>query len=123
MKAKYKPGDIIRSLDELSKEKLVYHNHKILHKGWFQSWQIRLAEAYIRVGAIRKAVRLTNGEYFKEKSDEQLMGYILSKEIICDYCPLEEQAKGVHCYGGVVHICEGSGCEDALEAWKKEEVV
>lgn len=41
-------------------------------------------------------------------------------EELCNYCPLPDGSKGVHCYGGSVHMCEGSHCKDALEYWEEE---
>lgn len=41
-------------------------------------------------------------------------------EKLCNYCPLPDGSKGVHCYGGSVHMCEGSHCKDALEYWEEE---
>lgn len=39
---------------------------------------------------------------------------------LCNYCPLPDGSKGVHCYGGNVHMCEGSHCKEALEYWEEE---
>ena len=41
-------------------------------------------------------------------------------EELCDYCPLPEEAKGVHCYGGAPVMCEGSRCDDAYETYLEE---
>lgn len=41
-------------------------------------------------------------------------------EDLCAYCPLDDSAKGVHCYGGNVIMCEGKRCKDAMEAWTEE---
>ena len=41
-------------------------------------------------------------------------------EELCNYCPLPDESKGVHNYGGAVHMCEGRGCEEAMEAWSEE---
>lgn len=56
-RAKYQKGDPIRSLDELAAQDLVYCFNKIQPKGWFRSWQINLAENYIKRGVLFKAVR------------------------------------------------------------------
>ena len=29
-------------------------------------------------------------------------------EELCSYCPLPEESQGVHCYGGLPVMCEGS---------------
>ena len=41
-------------------------------------------------------------------------------EDLCNYCPLPDESKGVHCYGGIVHMCEGSHCKEALDYWEEE---
>ena len=41
-------------------------------------------------------------------------------DFLCNYCPLDEGTKGVHCYGGEPIMCEGAKCEDAMEAWVGE---
>jgi hypothetical protein len=39
-------------------------------------------------------------------------------ETLCDYCPLEESQKGVHCYGGQPIMCYDSGhCDLAYESY------
>jgi len=42
-------------------------------------------------------------------------------EELCKYCPIPEESQGVHCYGGVVNMCEGRCCEEAYEAYLEEE--
>lgn len=39
---------------------------------------------------------------------------------LCNYCPLPDELKGVHNYGGTVHMCEGSNCKEALDYWEEE---
>lgn len=41
-------------------------------------------------------------------------------ENLCNYCPLPNDSKGVHCYGGAVVMCEGSHCKEAMEYWEEE---
>lgn len=41
-------------------------------------------------------------------------------EELCNYCPLPDEAKGVRCYGGTVHMCEGSRCGEAMDSWEEE---
>ena len=58
MAKKYKRGEHILSLDELSKQEFVYWNHKITHCGWFMSWQLRMAARSIGLnGNIYYAVK------------------------------------------------------------------
>ena len=54
---KYKPGRYIISLDDLMKQEFVYCAGKLLHKGWFGSWQLRYANSEIARLRIREAVR------------------------------------------------------------------
>lgn len=47
------------------------------------------------------------------------------EETLCDYCPLEDSQKGVHCYGGEPVMCVDSGCcvqayENYLEEFEEE---
>lgn len=36
-------------------------------------------------------------------------------EELCSYCPLPEESQGVHCYGGLPVMCEGSHCKEAYQ--------
>jgi hypothetical protein len=58
---KYRKGERITSLDELSKQEFVYFFDKITHRGWFMSWQYRLAKCYIDRGCL----------YYAEKAGEE----------------------------------------------------
>ena len=40
---KYERGEHILSLDELSKQEFVYWRDRITPRGWFLSWQFRMA--------------------------------------------------------------------------------
>ena len=42
-KRQYRRGGHIVSLDELSRQDFVYWHDKIQHRGWFMSWQLRMA--------------------------------------------------------------------------------
>lgn len=44
MNKKYKPGAYIVSLDHLMEQEFVYCAGKLIHKGWFSSWQLRYAK-------------------------------------------------------------------------------
>ena len=39
---------------------------------------------------------------------------------LCDYCPLPDELKGVHSYGGNPVMCEGSHCNEAYERYLEE---
>lgn len=57
-KRKYKPGEIITSLDELSEQEFVYIHEKIYHRGWWASMQFRLVKGQMEAGYVRKAERI-----------------------------------------------------------------
>lgn len=54
--AKYEPGEVIRDFNTLLEQEFVYWNNKITHRGWVQSWQIRMTVNALQNGTIRKAV-------------------------------------------------------------------
>ena len=55
---KYSKGEPIKSLDELAQQEFVYWWDKITHKGWFMSWQFRMARDAIQRGnVIFKAIK------------------------------------------------------------------
>jgi len=72
-KPKYKKGELIHSVGELSEQEFIYCNHKILHKGWFESWSIRLVKYHISHQALRKAYRLKNKEYYPNITFEKYL--------------------------------------------------
>lgn len=49
---KYSRGEPIKSLDELASQEFVYWHDKITHRGWFMSWQFRMAHDAIQRGCI-----------------------------------------------------------------------
>ena len=51
-KRKYRKGEQITSLDELSKQEFIYFYDKITHNGWFMSWQFRMAKQFIERGCL-----------------------------------------------------------------------
>ena len=55
---KYQKGEPIKSLDELSTQEFIYFFDKITHRGWFGSWQIRLALQYIQRGCLYYAIQV-----------------------------------------------------------------
>jgi len=54
---KYHKGGPIRTLDELAKQKFVYHHDQILHNGWFKSWPLRFCENAMKQGQIYYAIK------------------------------------------------------------------
>lgn len=61
-KRKYRKGAKITSLDELVKQECVYCYGRIVQNGWFCSWQVRTAEAYIQRGMVYYAERIGENE-------------------------------------------------------------
>jgi len=61
-KRKYKPGEVITSIDEMTRQEFVYCNDKIFSAGWVLSWQLRMAMMYIQQGRIRYAIKIKDGE-------------------------------------------------------------
>lgn len=61
-KRKYHPGEKITSVEELCKQSFIYCDGKILNKGWFMSWPLRLTINYINWGAIRYAIKNSTEE-------------------------------------------------------------
>lgn len=53
-------------------------------------------------------------EIVKPKKQEEL------DTELCDFCPLPDEAKGVHCYGGNPVMCEGSHCGEAYERYLED---
>lgn len=62
---KYRPGPKVTSLNELMEQDFVYWHDKITPKGWFCSWQLRMAQDAIKYGVIRLAIKI-------ESEDKQL---------------------------------------------------
>lgn len=77
-----------------------------------------MANDLIKEGRLFVAERLTNAESYASKTDQQIKEML--EERLCNFCPLQDELKGVHCYGGEMVMCEGSHCDEALEAWKEE---
>lgn len=61
---KYRKGLQITSLEELAKQDFIYFFDKITHRGWFMSWQFRLAQSYLQRGYLYYA--LPNDDMRKE---------------------------------------------------------
>ena len=56
-KRKYRKGDPITSVNELLDQEMVYWRDKITPRGWFLSWQLKMAYDAINRGEIYKAIR------------------------------------------------------------------
>lgn len=70
---KYRRGGHILSLDELARQEFVYWNDKITHRGWFLSWQFRMAAEQIgEKGHIYYAIKEEEDERGRDqKTNEQ----------------------------------------------------
>ena len=55
-----------------------------------------------------------------EDRRKQLLAEIEGSDKLCDYCPLPDECKGTHCYGGNPVMCEGRRCKEAAEAYLEE---
>lgn len=118
-KRKFKKGAPVMCVDDFLKHDWFIVCEKTYNAGWCRSWSLTLAQRYVKDAFI--AERLTNEEFYAGKSDEQL-ATIVGEEQLCDYCPIPDELKGVHCYGGEPVMCEGSCCDEALNRWKEEYV-
>lgn len=56
-KRKYKPGDVIGSLDDLIRQDFIFMNGKVYHRGFFLSWSIHFILNSLGNGCLRYAVR------------------------------------------------------------------
>ena len=56
-KRKYRIGDRITSMDQLANQQFVYCRGKILHNGWFMSWQFRMAKNAVDRGCVFAAIK------------------------------------------------------------------
>jgi len=61
-KKKYAKGEPITSLDELMKQDVVFWFNKVVPKGWFQNWQMRLAQSYVTYKHLFKAVKIKEAD-------------------------------------------------------------
>lgn len=55
---KYKKGSRITCLEELVRQDMVFFRDKVLHRSFFQSWQIRYAIIQIEKGVLFRAERV-----------------------------------------------------------------
>lgn len=62
--AKYKRGTLITSLDELAEQTFVYWGSRLrpIHRGWFLSWQFRMAKNAVDRGVLYRAERRNDDE-------------------------------------------------------------
>ena len=67
----YREGGKITSFDELVKQEFIYDRGKLVHHGWFMSWQIRMTMTAMQRGVLRYAIKthLTQRESEDEKDE------------------------------------------------------
>lgn len=56
-KRKYKPGDTIKSFDELLNQDFIFMYGKVLHRGFFLSWSVHFILCQLNKGCLRYAIR------------------------------------------------------------------
>lgn len=59
MPSQYKKGEQIRSLDVLMEKEFIICRNKVYHRGWFISWTVNLANAYVKTGQLFEATKIT----------------------------------------------------------------
>jgi hypothetical protein len=113
-KRKIRKGALITSLDQLAKCEWTIIRGKPQHRGWVQSWQLRMAAGYINSGTAYEGVRLTNGEYYDKLTDKQINEKLGTE--LCLHCSWLDMPYTT------VAPCEGRYCAEAIERWKDEVV-
>ena len=111
-KKKLRQGVMITSLDQLSRCEWIIIHHKPYHRGWVASWCIRMAKGYVDSGRAYEGIRLTNGQYYPNLTNEQIKSRFdcdLQKYSPCDKCELRDECKEPHCW-------------KAIAAWKEADV-
>ena len=79
-KINFKPGETITSIEELLQQDTIYCGSKQFDSEWFKSWSVDTAMNRIKSGAVKKAIRLTNEEYYKPEADAAYKKW-LSEEV------------------------------------------
>lgn len=60
-RSKYKPGERIKSLQEMMNQDVIFVRGKPVNKGFFQNWSWHYAEQQINFGVVREAIKQENG--------------------------------------------------------------
>jgi hypothetical protein len=53
--SKFIKGELIKDLNELMDQEFIFHQHKVIHRGWFQNWQLYWAILWISECRLYKA--------------------------------------------------------------------
>lgn len=98
-KRKFKKGKLVTSIDELFEHRhfIVQYGgftspERTVHFGFVQSWQVRMANLFVRGKRVWVAERLTNGEFYSNMTDKEIVDKF--DEELCAYCPLPEERRG-----------------------------
>jgi hypothetical protein len=115
MRRKFKQGEQITSVAQiLEHDWFIVHfgpvTAKTVNREVLKSWQLRTCEMFVDRGSVYIAERMTNGEYYEGKTDEELIE-MLGMKLCNEYCAYIRHRLG---------SCEVIGCDKALQEWKKE---
>ena len=122
-KRKFRKGAQIVSVAEFLEHEWFIVNGKTYHRGWCMSWTLKLAQVYVDRGVAYIAKRITNGEYYSGKTDEELRE--IAGENLCKSCPATSSMRNTPLYAvKPIECLRGARirCGDALAAWKEEPV-
>ena len=79
-KRKFKKGKLVTSIDELFEHRhfIVQYGgftspERTVHFGFVQSWQVRMANLFVREKRVWVAERLTNGEFYSNMTDKEIV--------------------------------------------------
>ena len=121
-KRKFKRGDQVVSVAEIPEHDWFIvkmgARDKTMHREVLRSWSIRTCEQFIDNGRIFIALRLTNGEFYEGMADDEIKEML--EDAMCNHCPLPDEMRGAHCFGGEPVMCEGTHCSEAIARWKDE---
>ena len=122
-KRKFKKGTQVVNVAEFLEHEWFIVNGKTYHKGWCMSWPLKLSQIYVDRGVAYIAKRLTNGEYYSGKTDEELRE--IAGENLCKSCLMTSSMRSTPLYAvKTIECLRGARvhCRDALAAWKEEPV-
>ena len=103
---------MITTLDQLARCEWVIIHGKPYNRGWIQSWQLRMAKMYVDNGQAYEGIRLTNGQYYPNITNEQIFERFyddLKQYRPCDDCMISNK-------------CNEPNCWKAIMAWKGAEI-
>ena len=114
-KRKFRVGPVVHNREEVFQHDYFMirqgNKWKTVHRAFVLSWQMQFCFNHIQRGYLRVAERLTNGEYYAGKTDDELI-----EMLVPDIC---ERCDGVKT---VIGSCDGRWCDETLQEWKDEPV-